>query len=201
MVKQSVDYLESLARTVDGATDEQIAVANLWYREANEFARQQSSKHALPLESVCGIIGALSPACKWDKNKVDTDNLLSALRGGVAVPRSINTFGQQVEKAVRLYHLCTDDWSVIEQILGDGIKTRNFARAIHTPEGDHIVVDRWISRAAGNGDKRVTNYRYKAISDAIVTLAGKAGMNPQAYQALIWVCVRAVKLPRRRKNG
>ena len=48
-----------------------------WYQSANDDARIISEKYNIPLESVLGVIAALSPGNSWGKNLLDAEVLIS----------------------------------------------------------------------------------------------------------------------------
>jgi len=72
-----------------------------------------------------------------------------------------------------------------------GPKTNAFARAI-AGDRDAVVVDVWMCRAAGLGKDAPNATEYRAIADAIRTLAGTGAvcMAPATLQALLWIIVR-----------
>jgi hypothetical protein len=72
-----------------------------------------------------------------------------------------------------------------------GLKTNAFARAI-AGDTQAVVVDVWMCRAAGLGKDAPNKTEYRAIADAIRTIASTrvVNMEPATLQALLWIIIR-----------
>jgi hypothetical protein len=72
-----------------------------------------------------------------------------------------------------------------------GAKTNAFARAI-AGDPNAVVVDVWMCRAAGLGKDAPNATEYRAIADAIRSIAATRTVNmaPATLQALLWIIVR-----------
>lgn len=73
-----------------------------------------------------------------------------------------------------------------------GLKVRNFARALRG-DLDAVVVDRWMSRAFGFGDKNITPKRYRDIESWIRVRANKEGMMAAQVQAAVWCGIKRLE--------
>ena len=70
-----------------------------------------------------------------------------------------------------------------------GLKTNAFARAIFG-DTDAVVVDVWMMRAAKMPTDSPSQSQYKALTEAVETVAREFGLTPRTTQALIWIVVR-----------
>jgi hypothetical protein len=98
-------------------------------------------------------------------------------------------------------HVAAADRCVVDGFDGlRGLKTNAFARAI-AGDGNAVVVDVWMCRAAGLvwGDKSKkagtlkdapNKGEYYAIAEAVRTVAAEYSMTPAMMQAMIWIVVR-----------
>jgi hypothetical protein len=68
-------------------------------------------------------------------------------------------------------------------------KTNAFARAI-AGDDNAVVVDVWMTRAAGLDRDAPTAVQYREISSAVRSLAREWGVSPRTMQALVWIMVR-----------
>ena len=75
-----------------------------WYDDARGAALAIASATGLNLEHVVGVIAALSPNNRWERNLVDAENVC---RTWVADPESaasvkVCTYGKMLEKAIKV---------------------------------------------------------------------------------------------------
>lgn len=77
----SITYGSILAVYFQGQTNE-IIKGEKWYSDALDFCRTIAGNYDLPLSSVAGIVAALSPNNKWERNLADAENLISAYVSG-----------------------------------------------------------------------------------------------------------------------
>ena len=108
----------SPAELADGAT---------WYQRASDAASIIASKYALSADIVAGVIAALSPSNRWERNVSDADLLCRSyvLGGHTAADKvKVSTYGANKVKALRI--LAGE--SPLD-VLG-GLKVRAFYRCI-----------------------------------------------------------------------
>jgi len=101
-----------------------------WYARANKVAAAIAEEHSISIEQAAGVIAALSPSNRWERNMVDAENLVRAYRaGGADEARKIKvcTFGKMKDKAIKVMESeCHDE---IDGIL-NGRKIVAFYRCI-----------------------------------------------------------------------
>lgn len=107
-----------------------------WYVDALEQALAISRAHRVPLLTVVGVIAALSPNNRWERNLLDAENLIRTFVVSPAAAKAVkvSTYGKNKEKAIAL--LDSDLFS-LEELLSflKGPKISAFACAILADSG------------------------------------------------------------------
>lgn len=119
------------------ATDNEIIHGERWYIAAHDAAQAISQRYSLPLQTVVGVIAALSPNNRWERNLIDADNLcrLYALGGhDDANKLKVSTYGANKTKALSILG-GADPLSVL-----GGLKVRAFYGCI-MGDRDAVCVD------------------------------------------------------------
>ena len=158
------------------ATVTDYYAAKGWYTDARTFA--ESLRNIRPLWSLevsASVVSAFSPRVTWSHNKAKALQYAQ----GIA-PRGLRS------------HIAAADRCVVDGFNGlRGPKTNAFARAI-AGDDNAVVVDVWMCRAAGLGKDAPNRTEYRAIANAIRSLASTPAicMPPATLQALLWIVVR-----------
>jgi hypothetical protein len=183
------------------ATPVDIQEGTVWYNNAHAICKGLSIRYNLPLSTVVGVVSALSPNNKWDRNIVDAENLIKAYCMGYDYPK-VCTFGGNKDKAITMLECEIDSSDNICAIL-KGNKTVAFFRGIYTDgQCDEITVDGhafniWrglytsLNEVPAISDKlyKEVSNAYKAASEAIYDLTG-ADHSAAQIQAITWVAWR-----------
>ena len=111
-----------------------------WYETAHNVCKGLSTNYGLSLDTVTGVVSALSPNNKWDRNLIDAENMIRAYCYDIAYPK-VCTFHTQKDKAIMILENNYDNPKNIMGVL-KGNKTIAFYRGI-TTQGhcDEITVD------------------------------------------------------------
>lgn len=74
-----------------------------WYARANLICRQLAHQFDGPFESIAGVMAALSPNNRWDRNVADTEAMLRVYNAGLD-PNDVRvcTYNKNKEKAIRI---------------------------------------------------------------------------------------------------
>ena len=162
-----------------------------WYRDAHEFTKEVSEETGVDQLTAAGVLSALSPANKWERNKFDAMNLCKAWSLGKS-PDSVRccTYNANKRKA----------WAILEgdkEAFERSPKTWAFAHTIATRSENCVVIDRWHARACLSRSKRrkevqeaLTAKQYDRIERLTIEEAGKQGEVPYVFQAIIWVTIK-----------
>ena len=76
-----------------------------WYNRANRVAAAIASEHGISLETAAGVIAALSPNNRWERNIVDAENVIRAYTVGGAEEAAnvkVCTYGKMRDKAIQI---------------------------------------------------------------------------------------------------
>lgn len=185
------------------ATPVDIQEGTVWYNNAHSICVALSDKYNLPLSTVVGVVSALSPNNKWDRNIIDAENIIRAYCFEYDYPK-VCTFGGNKDKAITILECEIDSSENICAIL-KGNKTIAFFRGIFTNgECDEITVDGhafniWrglytsLNEVPAISDKlyKTVSDAYKAASEAIYDLTGDDYSAAQ-IQAITWVAWRRI---------
>jgi hypothetical protein len=167
-----------------------------WYARANLIARNIGNAYNVDWETVAGVIAALSPNNRWDRNVADTERLVKAYCAGGfdADAVKVCTFGNNKDKAIRIL-----SGESPRDVLG-GLKVQAFYGCI---VGDNdVCVDGhaysiWVGeRIATSKTPKISPKLYHSIAsdyrvatDQINAITGKQYL-PSQVQAITWVVWR-----------
>lgn len=108
-----------------------------WYVRASDAAQIIGDRYGLPMDTVAGVIAALSPSNKWERNVSDADQLCRAFTLGghsVAASVKVSTYGTNKIKALRIL-----SGELPLNVLG-GLKVRAFYECI-IGRHDSVCID------------------------------------------------------------
>jgi hypothetical protein len=171
-------YYLATAKEFEDGTD--------WYCNAHYKCKLLADLYSVPLATVAGIVAALSPRNKWERNLIDAELVL--LHGEEA---SVATFTSNRTKAVRILN-GEPPLSVLS-----GNKVRSFYECILDPSVYIVCVDSHAyAIAVGNGErikpKVITDAQYLAISQAYQAVAKELVLLPNQLQAITWLAYRRI---------
>ena len=158
----------------NAASDDQKARGAVWYQVANQLAEMVGNGD---VRKGAGIISALSPRMKWDRNMaLATDAMNGNVHGAM---------GASLRKVQAIL-----DGADPESVLPMTAKTGHFYRNIVDPtDTDYVTVDCWAYRVAtcewdAPGPKSAKDYR--EVADAYRMVASELGMISNHVQAGTW---------------
>jgi hypothetical protein len=172
-----------------------------WYARAIVAAQTISNSTGVNVNKVAGVIAALSPNNRWDRNLIDAENVCKVYTNGDesdVLQVKVCTYGKMLLKAVQI--LQCDKVSEIPGIL-NGRKIRAFYECI-VGKSDAVVVDGhaysiWIGERLTM--KQVPNIGIKLYASitadyiqATEEINAKFNTNlmPYQVQAITWVAWR-----------
>lgn len=184
------------------ASPQEIRDGIVWYAEAQKQAKQIALDLDMPLHIVVGVIAALSPNNKWDRNVSNAHDLIKGFIDGEPMESiKVSTYHTMKAKAwgILIDNGTSDD--VIVKL--NGQKIISFYRCIM---GENTCCVDGHSRNIYYGERvGLTNNKinigkkeYKTISDAYTraakALSKKHGRTYHAYevQAITWVTWRRI---------
>lgn len=182
-----------LANTAD------VVQGTAWYRDANIIASRLARKYEISERQAVGVIAALSPRNKWERNVADAENLIRVF---TADPESVDsvkvcTFGRNKAKAIEILQLSEPVRE--EQVLGilSGPKLQEFYGCIIGVH-DEVCID-GHAYSIWAGDRitlaNVPNIGKKLrekIKVAYCRAAQEVDVTPAQMQAITWCAWRRI---------
>jgi len=193
-IKEATDrkILNCLERWLEKATPEQRYNGLRWYNEAQDWAKYLSETFGIDRYKTAGVISALSPNNKWERNKVDAFNVCQAWKDGkTAESVTVSTYGANKRKAFAILNGDTE-------ITAKSPKTHAFAANVGLLASDFVTVDIWHIRACLCSPKEgikdsvesCTPAQYRRLEAITLKLARKYGLKGYELQAIIWVTIK-----------
>lgn len=191
------------------ASPEEIEHGVTWYAKAYCESLAISEACTIPVAIVVGVVAALSPNNKWDRNIRDASRLCEAFVNGDPIDSfSVSTYGKMKQKAWRIIEVCQDvlsdfnDESMLFDIIKDilnGQKITCFFENIMgvntcTVDG-HAYNIYHNQRQSLTGSISIGKKEYATIQEAYkeageaVEVNGKA-LKAYEMQAITWVVWR-----------
>jgi hypothetical protein len=168
-----------------------------WYVNANSDCKEIAEKLELPLHIVIGVVSALSPNNKWERNIINAEDLCTAFINGQDMDSiKVSTYHKMKEKA----------WSILQSMpsydetidILNGKKIVSFFRNISGDETD-ITIDGHARNIYYNDKQGLTTpntnikkNEYKDIQKAYARASKKLGIKAYELQAITWVAWRRI---------
>jgi hypothetical protein len=195
----STKNVNRIKAVYDLATPHEITIGRAWYPQAYETARIMASDYGLCVQTVVGVIAALSPRNRWERNLLDSENLIEAycVDRDAAAAVKVCTFGKNKAKAIKILDLDQDPFTDAIMDVLSGPKLREFAASILGL--DSVCIDGhafciWNGARTSLKDVPSIGVRLRAeiISD-YRKAAAKLGLTPTECQAVTWCAWRRIQ--------
>ena len=177
--------VDNILSTFDRATAAEIDAGKSWYLAANALAWEIDPMRPY---NGAGVIAALSPRLRWDKNEAYA-RLAYSLKGYAIteVANYIPTLNNSRIKALRMVN-----GEHVSDVLGKGLKTNAFWDNILNPyTSEAVTVDKHafdIANGVRTGYSTViTDKAYREIASLYREAAHIVGIAPLHMQAICWV--------------
>jgi len=175
----------------DMATDNVIQDGVEWYDEAKDFALMLSNEFDVSPLRAGGVISALSPRNKWERNKIDAWNVFQAVRDDVSYDRvKVSTFDAN---KVRAFDIAKGNKEVHEA----SRKTHRFALNVGAFDMNAVTIDTWMlylfqtkSKTRRELDNKITPKQYDLLERKFQRVSHNMGYAPAHLQAVVWLVIR-----------
>ncbi len=154
-----------------------------WYFDAALDLREVATAKGWDIETLLGVVAALSPGLEWTRNVGNAIEAMKTPRGS-QLPYTLATYGRgPLGKAEAIR-----DGAKPLSVLG-GPKTRAFYETLFNPcTYTGVVVDTHMWFLLTGGDPKLTPYRhYDELSKPLVTFAKRVNLLPHQIQATLWL--------------
>ena len=184
-------HVRNILKVYRRATPEDTQNGIEWYARAEREAQKIANVTQLHLHTVIGVMAALSPNNKWERNVKDTDTMCRAwIRGDSMDSFKVSCYNTMKAKAwSMLSDGLTDDDDILTRL--NGQKIRSFYSNIRGL--DEVTIDghalniaigkrQGLTDDATNMGKR----KYREMQEAYVRAAKRVGVKPHELQAITW---------------
>lgn len=190
-------YVKNIIRAFDLATPEEVAAGVRWYAEAQAAARTIAERHDVPLNLAVGVIAALSPNNRWERNLKDADALIAAYMDGEGPEAvKVSCYNAMKHKAWDILNQMADTDDVITGIL-NGQKIVSFFCNIMghdtcTVDGHALNIARWKREGLTSDKTSIGKALYAELQEAYAKAGQKVRVNGRPLkafeiQAITWV--------------
>src|SRR5271165_3683746 len=140
---KKLKYTKNIKYVLKHAQTSDFINGHNWYKNARLFSFDISQKYNFSFRKTCAILSALSPRNKWERNKLDTELLISYLLGFNNKMPKCSTYGNMVKKAITIFNSPDDRPETMLRLL-NGPKIKSFFLNIYDVNSQCITVDSWI---------------------------------------------------------
>lgn len=174
------------------ATQQEHDRGTKWYGVAQEQAHAIAVQHDVPLRIVVGVIAALSPNNKWERNVKDASDLIAAfLRGDPATVCKPCTYTKMRDKAWLVIEQMPETDEAVMKIL-NGQKIVSFFRNIMghdncTIDGHAYNIARGKRSSLTSDETNISKSVYLDMQAAYLRAAKRVGLKVYELQAITWV--------------
>jgi membrane-bound lytic murein transglycosylase B len=191
MEENMTQHVRNILKIYRLATDDDVKAGIEWYARAKREANRISRKFKLPVSTVVGVMAALSPNNRWERNKVDAFNMCSAYAEGLGIDTfKVSTYNSMKDKAWSiLVDQLTDDDDILIRL--NGQKIRSFYSNIMgldevTVDGHALNIARGYREGLTSDKTNIGVKMYRELQAAYVRAAARAGIKPHEMQAVTW---------------
>lgn len=195
MTRTNVDNIKAVYQLAT-LTEQQDGIT--WYPAAKAIAVKLAERYSIPASQAVGVIAALSPRNRWERNVQDADSLIAAFQAGGAEQARLTkvcTFGANKAKAIRILESGAETLPTVLEILS-GPKLREFASCIAGQpdvciDGHAFCI--WAANRTGLKDVPAIGVKLRReIKADYATAADELGITPSACQAITWCAWRRI---------
>lgn len=187
---QNILSVYNLASAADLATGLQ------WYRQAKTAADLMAARYGIHSHEAAGVIAALSPRNRWERNLQDAENLIAAYAAAGAegcATVKVCTFGGNKAKAIRILEAgCITDADVIKILSGPKL-SEFYSCIVGIPD---VCIDGhayaiWFGERVTLADVPSIGVKLRRQIKADYTAAAlELGITPAECQAVTWCAWR-----------
>jgi len=184
-------HVRNILKVYRRATPEDTVNGLEWYDRAKRHAKAISTKYFIHTHTVIGVMAALSPNNRWERNVKDTERMCQAwINGEDLTDFKVSCYNTMKQKA----------WSILEDDLTDdddiltrlnGQKIRSFYSNIRgltevTIDGHAYNIALGIRQGLTSDKTNMGKKLYREMQEAYVKAAKRVGVKPHELQAITW---------------
>jgi hypothetical protein len=191
-------YTKNILTIYYMATPEEIYQGKNWYLNAQKQAQAIALDFDIPLSIVVGVIAALSPNNKWERNVVNARDMIKAYTNGDSIESfKVSTYHTMKAKAWTILDLGPDaNHDAILKVL-NGQKICSFfldimGRYNCTIDGHAYNIARGERVGLTSDKTNIGKALYRELQDAYFQAADAMDIKPYEMQAITWTVWKRV---------
>ena len=184
-------YVRNILKTYRIATVEDVANGVEWYDRAKRMAAWIAKETGIQEATVIGVMAALSPNNRWERNCKDTLSMCQAWINGDSLDDfKVSCYNTMKQKAWSiLQDDLQDDASILTRL--NGQKIRSFHSNIRgldevTIDGHALNIARGKREGLTSDKTNMGKKQYRELQAAYVTAAKRIKVKPSELQAITW---------------
>ena len=184
-------HVRNILKVYRRATTDDIANGYKWYDEAKTYASIISGLSGVKLNTVIGVMAALSPNNKWERNIADCERMCWAwVKGDDLSDFKVSCYNTMKLKAWSILedNLVSDD-EILDRL--NGQKIRSFYSNIRgldevTIDGHALNIALGVRQGLTTDKTNMSKKVYKQMQDVYVRAAKRVDIKPHILQAITW---------------
>ena len=184
-------HVRNILKVYRRATSEDVANGLEWYDRAKRYASIISNLSGVNLNTVVGVMAALSPNNRWERNVKDTERMVWAwVKGEDLSDFKVSCYNTMKAKAWSILEDdLTDDTDILTRL--NGQKIRSFYSNIRgldevTIDGHAYNIALGIRQGLTSDKTNMGKKLYREMQSAYVKAAKRVGVKPHELQAITW---------------
>lgn len=184
-------HVRNILKVYRRASADDISNGLEWYDRAWSMSVDIADKSGLHPHTVIGVMAALSPNNRWERNVRDTETMcLAFLEGDCLSDFKVSCYNTMKEKAWSiLVDELTDDEDILSRL--NGQKIRSFYSNIRglnevTIDGHALNIALGVRQGLTTDKTNMGKKVYRQMQDAYVRAAKRVGIKPHELQAITW---------------
>ena len=185
------NYVRNILKTYRIATVEDVANGVEWYDRAKRMAAWIAKETGIQEATVIGVMAALSPNNRWERNCKDALSMCQAWINGDSLDDfKVSCYNAMKQKAWSiLQDDLQDDASILTRL--NGQKIRSFYSNIRgldevTIDGHALNIARGKREGLTSDKTNMGKKQYRELQAAYVTAAKRIKVKPSELQAITW---------------
>lgn len=178
------------------ANPDEVKHGMTWYHQARCECQKIADQQKMPLHIVVGVVAALSPNNKWDRNITNAADLIAAYMAGDHMESvKVSTYHKMKEKAWGILEMMPDQHET--KVLLNGQKIVSFYGNIMGDDGctidGHARNIAYGERVGLTDDKtNIGKKEYAVLQDMYRQAASQCDIKAYEMQAITWVAWRRI---------
>jgi len=184
-------HVRNILKVYRRASTEDIANGYKWYDEAKTYASIISGLSGVKLNTVIGVMAALSPNNKWERNIADCERMCWAwVKGDDLSDFKVSCYNTMKLKAWSILedNLTSDD-DILTRL--NGQKIRSFYSNIRgldevTIDGHALNIALGVRQGLTTDKTNMSKKVYRQMQEVYVRAAKRVDIKPHVLQAITW---------------